>query len=133
VAKVTKRVSGWKGIAIKATVFWSAVILLDLVLVFFFGPKFWSYTGYLFGNDTKTTLIVLMFIEGAILFAVGAVWASGSMETTFEGDNLMTNPYFQHEQWKQRREQTEGQNAAGKILMFAGAPLLVSSFILGFI
>jgi hypothetical protein len=55
------------------------------------------------------------------------------METTFEADNLMTNPYYQKEQWKQRQEQTRGQNMAGKILMFVGGPLLITAFILCFI
>jgi type VI protein secretion system component VasK len=130
---VVKPVSGLKNILIKAAIFWSAVILTDFVLVSFFGPQFWSYAGYFFGSDIRTTLIILMFIEGAVIFTVGVVWASGLMETTFEGDNLMTNPYYQKEQWKQRREQTEGQNTTGKILMLVGGPLLITAFILVFV
>lgn len=128
--KMMGHLSGWRNILIKAIVFWSAVILTDFVLVFFFGSRFWYYAGYFFGNDVRTTFIVLMFIEGAVIFAIGAVWASGSMETTFEADNLLTNPYYQKEQWKQRREQTEGQNVTGKLLMFVGGPLLIAAFIL---
>ncbi len=130
---MTKRASSWRNILIKAAVFWTAVILTDYVIALFFGPQFWSYAGYFFGSDIKTTLIILIFIEGAVIFAIGAVWASGLMETTFEADNLMTNPYYQKEQWKQRREQTERQNVTGKILMFVGGPLLITAFILVFI
>ena len=43
-----------------------------------------------------------------------------------------TNPYYQQEQWKQRREQKEGQNVTGKTLMLAGGPLLIASLILLF-
>jgi type VI protein secretion system component VasK len=128
-----KRVFGLRTVLMKAACFWLALVIADFVMVYLFGPQLWSYAGYFFGSDIRTTLIVIMFIEGAVIFAIGAVWASGSMETTFEGDNLMTNPYYQHEQWKQRREQTEGQNATGKILMFVGGPLLIASFILVFI
>ncbi len=109
------------------------MILADFVSVYFFGPQIWSYAGYFFGSDIKTTLVILLFVEGGVIFGVGAVWASGSMETVFQGGNLKTNPYYRGDDWKQRREQTEGQNATGQILMFAGGPLLIVSFVLLFI
>jgi len=119
-----------RNVLIRAACFWCALVLADFVLVYFFGPQFWSYAGYVFGNDVKVTLAVLMFIEGAVLLALGLVWASGSMETVFQGGNLKTNPYFRKDDWKQRREQTEKQNDVGKILMLAGGPILIASFIL---
>ena len=70
-----------------------------------------------------------MFIEGAILCTLGLVWASGSMETVFQGGNLKTNPYYRTEDWKQRNEQTEKENIIGKILMLAGGPILIASFV----
>ena len=127
-----KGISKWRIVLVRASVFWIAVILSDLVLVYFFGPQIWSNAGYFFGTEFKTSFVTLLFIEGAAIFAVGAVWAAGAMETTFEGDNLMTNPYYQKEQWKQRREQTEGQNITGKVLMLAGGPLLIVSLLLLF-
>jgi len=127
-----KGISKWRIVLFRASVFWIAVILADLVLVYFFGLQIRSYAGYFFGTEFKTTLVTLLFIEGAAIFAVGTVWAAGAMETTFEGDNLMTNPYYQKDQWKQRREQTEGQNITGKILMLAGGPLLIMSLLLFF-
>jgi hypothetical protein len=117
---------------LRAFAFWSAVILVDLVVVYFFGSLIWSYAGYFFGNDIRTTLTVLMFVEGGVPFAFGAVWASGAMETWFQGGNLKTNPYFRKDDWKQRREQTEKQNVMGKVLMLAGGPLLIASLILVF-
>lgn len=129
----TKHFFEAKNVLIRAGCFWFALIIADLVLVYLFGPQIWSYAGYFFGNDARITLSVLIFIEGGVLLALGLVWASGSMETTFEGDNLMTNPYYQKEQWKQRREQTEGQNVTGKILIFVGGPLLIAAFILLFV
>jgi len=128
-----KPVSSWRNILIKGAVFWVTVVLVDFGFVFFFGPQIWSYAAYLFGSDIKTTLVILLFIEGGFLFAFGAVWASGSMETVFQGSNLKTNPYYREDDWKQRREQTRGQNVTGQILMLAGGPLLMASFVLLFI
>jgi hypothetical protein len=122
--------SNWRAALIKASAFWFAAIVLDLILAYFFGPQLWSYAGYFFGSDARTTLIALLFIEGGVLFAFGVVWASGAMETTFGGSNIKLNPYYQREPWKQRREQTEKQNTTGEVLMFAGGPLLVLSLVL---
>jgi hypothetical protein len=127
-----KSTSKWRTVLIKASAFWSAVILTDLVIVYLYGPQIWSSAGYFFGSDVKTTFAVLMFVEGGILLALGLLWASGAMETWFQGGNLKTNPYFRNYDWKQRREQTEGQNIAGKILMIAGGPLLFASLIVLF-
>jgi hypothetical protein len=70
-----------------------------------------------------------MFIEGAALLALGLVWASGYMETRFQGSNLRTHPYFRKDLWEQRKEQTQGENVAGKILILAGGPVFLASFI----
>jgi len=129
--QMTKAISKWRTVLVRASAFWSAVILIDVVLVYFFGPQLWSYGGW-FGNDSKTTLVVLLFIEGGVLFAFGAMWASGAMETTFGSSNIRVDPYHQREPWKQRREQTEEQNVIGKILMLAGGPLLIASSVLLF-
>jgi hypothetical protein len=119
-----------RSVLFKAALFWFALAFANFLAIYFFGPQFWSNAGYFFGNNVRITLGVLMFIEGGVLVAFGLVWASGSMETSFEGNNLMTNPYYQKEQWRQRAEQTKKQNEAGKILMFAGGPILIVSFIL---
>jgi hypothetical protein len=119
-----------RNVLIRAACFWCALVLADFVLVYFFGSQFWSQFVYFFGNDIRIRLGVLMFIEGGVLFALGLVWASGSMETVFQGGNLKTNPYFRKDDWKQRKEETGKQNEAGKVLMLAGGPILIASFIL---
>ena len=121
--------SSWRKVLIGAGCFWSALILADYIAVTFYGPWFWSNAGYVFGNDVRTTVGILMFVEGAVLLALGLVWASGSMETRFQGSNLRTNPYFHKDDWEQRKEQTSQENVAGKILILAGGPILLASFI----
>jgi len=71
-----------------------------------------------------------MFIEGAAMLALGTVWASGSMETRLQSGNIKTNPYYHGEDWKQRRDETEQENLAGKILILAGGTVLIASFII---
>ena len=124
-----KRFSSWRKALLKATFFWLVLILADLAIAYFFSSHQWSNAEYFFGNNLRITLGVLMFIEGAILCTLGLVWASGSMETVFQGGNLKTNPYYRTEDWKQRNEQTEKENIIGKILMLAGGPILIASFV----
>ena len=115
-----KRFSGWTRLLVLAASFWTILILLDVLAVFFFGPQIWFYAGYFFGNNLRTTVGIIMFLEGAILLALGSVWVSGAMETVFQGGNLKTNPYYRKDDWKQRKEETEKQNVAGKILFLVG-------------
>ena len=70
-----------------------------------------------------------MFLEGAILLSLGSIWASEAMETVFQGGNLKTNPNYRKGDWKQRKEETEKQNVAGKILLLVGGPILIASFL----
>ncbi len=119
-----------RNILLRATCFWFALVLADYLAVYFFGSQFWSYAGYFFGNNTTITLSVLMFIEGAVILTLGLVWASGAMETVFQGGNLKTNPYYRREDWKQRKEQTQQQNEAGKILILVGGPILIVSIVM---
>ena len=109
-------------------VFLGILILLDVLVGYFFGPQIWNYAGYFFGDNLKITVGVIMFIEGAILLSLGSIWASGAMETVFQGGNLKTNPYYRKDDWKQRKEETEKQNVAGKIILLVGGPILVASF-----
>jgi hypothetical protein len=119
------RLSGWRNILITASCFWIILPAADSVLAYVFGPQLWFRASYFFGNNLKSTLGIFMFIEGAVILAAGLVWASGSMETVFQGSNLNTNPYYRKDDWSQRKEQTEKQNVAGKILILIGTPILV--------
>jgi hypothetical protein len=123
------RVSVWRKVLIRAGFFWFALLVADYLAVYFYGSWFWSNAAYLFGSDIQVTFGVLMFIEGAAILALGAIWASGSMETQFQWGNIKTNPYYHGEDWKQRKDEIQQENAVGKILMLAGGPILIASFI----
>ncbi len=97
-----------------------------------FAIPFWSSIGYIFGNSVQTSLSVLFFIEGGIIFAVGAVFASGMLETTVEGNFARLDPYAQKDIWKQRNEYPQKQYGTGVILLPTGTLLLAVAFALTF-
>jgi hypothetical protein len=122
-------VSKWRNVLVRASFFGIAVILADLVLVYFFGSQIWSHAGYLFGNDARITLSVLFFIEGGILLAMGTLWASGSMDNVYYGKYGKTPASLSREDWEQRKEQTEKPSSVVKILMGVGGLLLIAAFL----
>jgi hypothetical protein len=107
--------------------------LANWLVVIYYGSTIWFYAGYLFGNDIKTTLSTLLFIEGAAILALGFVWASGSMEINFDGSNIKTNIWNRNEQWKQRSNELGQENTAGKVMIFVGLPVIILSLILIFV
>ena len=127
-----KGYSKWRNVLVRASVFWFAVILADLGLVYFFGSQIWSNAGYLFGNRAGITLSVLLFIEGGVILAMGTLWASGSMDNVYYGKYGKTPASLSREDWEQRKEQTENPSNVVKILMLVGSLLLVAAFLLLF-
>ncbi len=104
--------------------------LCNYLIVSLCGPILWSSVGYIFGNSVQTSLSVLFFIEGGITFAVGAVFASGMLETTVEGNFARLDPYAQKDVWKQRNEYPQKQYGTGITLLLVGALLLAVAFAL---
>ena len=124
------RLGNWKKFLFIASIVSAFIILANLVIVYFYGFTIWLYAGYFFGNNFKTTLSTLLFIEGAAILALGFVWLSGAMEVNFDGSNIKTNIYNRKEQWKQRPNELEQENSAGKVMILVGLPVFVVSLIL---
>jgi hypothetical protein len=124
------RLGNWKKFLVKASIVSAIIILVDLVIVYLYGSTIWLYAGYLFGNNVKTTLSTLLFIEGAAILVLGFVWLSGAMEVNFDGSNIRTNIYNRKEQWKQRPNELEQENSAGKVMILVGLPVFIVSLIL---
>ncbi|MGD0450756.1 MAG: hypothetical protein ABSA79_06855 [Candidatus Bathyarchaeia archaeon] len=127
------RIANWRLFLLKTSIISAIVILANWLVVIYYGSTIWFYAGYLFGNDIKTTLSTLLFIEGAAILALGFVWASGSMEINFDGSNIKTNIWNRNEQWKQRSNELGQENTAGKVMIFVGLPVLILSLILIFV
>lgn len=127
------RIANWRLFLLKTSIISAIVILANWLVVIYYGSALWFYAGYFFGNDVKTTLSTLLFIEGAAILALGFVWASGSMEINFDGSNIKTNIWNRNEQWKQRSNELKQENTAGKVMIFVGFPVLILSLILIFV
>jgi hypothetical protein len=124
------KLGNWKKFLFKASIVSATIILANLLIVYLFGSTIWLYASYFFGNNAKTTLSTLLFIEGAAILALGFVWLSGAMEVNFDGSNIKTNIYNRKEQWKQRPNELEQEKSAGKVMIFVGFPILIVSLIL---
>ena len=127
------RFGNWKKLLFKASIVSVIIIIVNLILVNLYGSTIWFYTGYFFGTDTKTTLSTLLFIEGAAILALGFVWLSGAMEINFDGSNIKTNIWSRKQQWKQRPNELEQENTAGKVMILVGIPVFLVSLILIFV
>jgi hypothetical protein len=125
-----KGFSKWGNVLVRASVFGIAVILADLILIYFLGSQIWISVGYLFGNDVRITLSVLLFIEGGIFLAMGTLWASGSTDNVYYGKYGKTPATLSREDWEWRKEQTENPSNVVKILFLMGSLLLIAAFLL---
>ena len=131
-SQMMKGFSKWRNVFVRTSIFCISLILADLVLVYFFGSQIRSNAGYLFGNDARITLSVLLFIEGGVLLAMGTLWASGSMNNVYYGKYAKTPASLSREDWEQRKEQTENPSNVVKILILMGGLLLIAAFVLIF-
>jgi len=125
-----KHFPNWLSILAKATVFFGVLIISNLALIYFFGPQIWSFAGYFFGDNSRITLGVLMFVEGGVLLALGSLWSSGSFENVRYGKYRKSFGSFSKEDWEERRKQTENPGNVIKILLIVGSFTLVASFAL---
>ena len=127
---MNQKLGNWKKFLFKASIVSAIIILVNLLIVYLYGSTIWLYAGYFFGNNVKTTLSTLLFIESIAILALGFVWLSGAMEVNFDGSNIKTNIYNRKEQWRQRPNELEQETSAGKIMILVGFPIFVVSVIL---
>ncbi len=129
-SEILGHISEWKNVLVAVLVSEFAIIFIDFALVFLFGPQFRSYTGYIFGTNYKETLIVLFFLEGAVIFGMGALFAAGISEIKMASSTNPATSYVLSKISKQREEHREKQISTGFMLMLVGGPLLVVSLVM---
>lgn len=121
-----------KKVLLSASIISLALILSNLLIVTLYRSTISFYAGYLLGKNIRSILSTLLFVEALAILGLGALWASGAMESQFDGSNIATNPYRRREQFKQRPEELDQENTAGKIMLLVGAPILLVALILIF-
>jgi hypothetical protein len=122
-----KNISGWKK-AITIIAFFNVLIfVVNLIVVFLYGTQIRLTAAWIFGNDDKTTLSNLLFIEGALIIGTGALLAGGYAEGRIQASKSPSTPYVAEKLAKQRAEFRKDQISTGLLLMLTGSPLIITS------
>ena len=104
-------------------------IIANLVLASVLGSTIQSYAGVTFGTNVIETFESLMFIEGAIIFAIGGIVFPWSSKPKIEN---ATNP-AEEEQKSESEKHGEKQLSKRLMLILVGGTLLAISLILYFV
>ena len=124
-----KNISGWKK-AITIMVFFNVLIfVIDLIAVVFYGTQIRLTAAWIFGNDDKTTLSSLLFIEGALIIGTGAMLAGGYAENRIQSAKAPSTAYVTEKLSRQRAEFRENQISTGLLLMLTGLPIVSMSIL----
>jgi hypothetical protein len=124
-----KNISGWKK-AITIMVFFNVLIfVIDLISVVLYGTQIRLTAAWIFGNEDKTTLSSLLFIEGALIIGTGAMLAGGYAEGRIQSAKAPSTAYVTEKLSKQRAEFRENQISIGLLLMLTGLPLVIMSIL----
>ncbi|MGD9130577.1 MAG: hypothetical protein PVH73_03260 [Candidatus Bathyarchaeota archaeon] len=122
-----KNISGWKKVITIMAFFNVLIFTIDLIAVFLYGTQIRLTAEWIFGNDDKTTLGSLLFIEGALIIGTGALLAGGYAEGRIHASKAPSTPYAAEKLSKQRAEFREAQISTGLLLMLTGLPLIIMS------
>jgi hypothetical protein len=124
------RLTNWLNISIKVALFFVILVISNYLVINFFGSRLWSNDSYFFGSNIQTTMEILLFIEGAILLALGSLWALGSSENTSYGIYRKNFGGFSEEDWKSRRKLAEKPGDAIRTLLIVGSLTLITAFVI---
>jgi hypothetical protein len=103
--------------------------LADLILAFLFGSQIRSSSPFAFGTNDEDTLASLLFLEGGVIFGLGAFFASGIADTTAIQANAR-NVYEVEKSVSRAARQRKKLAPVGTFLMLLGGQLLALSFFL---
>lgn len=120
-----KSFSVWKKAIIIIVIFNILVVSINLIVISFYGAQVRSNIEWFLGNEDKTILSNLLFIEGAVTIGIGALLAAGFAESRIQRANTPSTPYVVEKLSKQRQEFREKQISTGFLLMLAGLPLII--------
>jgi hypothetical protein len=124
-----RNMSTWKKATIIIAIFNLLMIGVDLIMISFYGTQIRSTLAWLLGNEDRTILSNLLFIEGAFTVGIGALLAAGYAESRMHRANLPSTPYVVEKLSKQRSKFRKKQISTGLLLMLAGIPLVIMSIL----
>ncbi len=123
-------ISQRKNVILYFSVFLTVTIIVDLVLVYFFGTLLSSWA-YIFGSTFKENFLALLFLEGAVFLGVGALFVGGVLENRMPSTTGPKSAYDAEMLSKDRADRRQQQISVGIMLMVLGG-LLILSVIIGF-
>jgi hypothetical protein len=124
-----KNLSKWKKAFIVLVIFNVLVVIIDLIVIFLYGSQIIDSMGWLFGNENKTILTNLLFIEGALTIGIGALLAGGYSENKLTPTKSPSTSYSVEKLSKQRMEFRKEQISTGLLIILAGLPLIIMSIL----
>ena len=127
-----KKISGWKKAISILLVFNVILVLIDVVILFFYGSQIKETLSWILGSEDKTILSNFLFFEGAFTIGIGALLAGGYAENRLTPTKSPSTPYSIEKLSKQRSEFRQEQISIGLLLMLAGLPLFIMSILFFF-
>jgi hypothetical protein len=131
-AKTRKAIRERRKIVVAALASVAVLLLADFVLAFLFGSQIRSSSPFAFGTNDEDTTMSLLFLEGGVIFGLGAFFASGiaDTKTTVQTNSNARDVYGIEKPASQVAERRKKLTSAGTIMMLMGGLLLAISFFL---
>ena len=129
IARTRKAIREWKKIVVAAFASVAVLLFADFVLAFLFGSQIRSSSPFAFGMSDEDTIMSLLFLEGGVIFGLGAFFASGTDTRAIIQTNA-NNAYGIEKSVSRVVEQRKKLKSAGMVLMLIGGLLLAISFFL---
>jgi hypothetical protein len=132
-SRTRKAIRERKKIVVEALASVAVLILADFVLAFLSGSQIRSSSPFAFGTNGEDTLMSLLFLEGGVIFGLGAFFASGITDTRATVQTNARDAYGVEKPVSRVAEQRKKLTSAGTFLMLIGGLLLAISFLLAII
>jgi hypothetical protein len=133
VSRVRKIIGERRKIAVAVLALILVLILANFFLAFLFGDQIRSTSPFAFGTDDKDTFISLVFLEGGVVFGLGAFLASGIQDIRETGQTNARNVLGTERTVSQVPRQKKKLMSAGTFLMLVGSHLLAISVFLAIV
>jgi hypothetical protein len=129
-SRSSKAVVEHKNILVKVLASVLVLMLADVALTALFGSQIRSSSPFAFGSNDFATFISIAFLEGGVIFTLGAFFASGIAEsrTTVRSNPADIDRIEKSTSPPPQRKKT--QISIGIFLMLIGGLLLAISFII---
>lgn len=111
----------------------AVLILSDFVIAFLFGIQIRSSSPFAFGRNDLDTVMSLLFLEGGVVFGLGAFFASGVADTSATSQTGARDANGSEKSVSRVVDQRRKLTSAGIVMILIGGLLLAVSFFLAIV